>query len=150
MKTIQCRGYSLHLTRNQFCDKVRKYTSKGELNMKDINYDILFAVDVVDDNGEIMVIKDKPITEVALGRTNEYKIFSKALKTAKDLAKMSKNFKIIRENTIQVTPMFVVESADKQESCGLGRVELIVDNNGEVIPVEDSMFESQAEILKAK
>ena len=82
--------------------------------------------------------------------TNEYKIFSKALKTAKDLAKMSKNFKIIRENTIQVTPMFVVESADKQESCGLGRVELIVDNNGEVIPVEDSMFESQAEILKAK
>ena len=118
--------------------------------MKDINYDILFAVDVVDDNREIMVIKDKPITEVALGRTNEYKIFSKALKTAKDLAKMSKNFKIIRENTIQVTPMFVVESADKQESCGLGRVELIVDNNGEVIPVEDSMFEGQAEILKAK
>ena len=47
--------------------------------MKDINYDILFAVDVVDDNGEIMVIKDKPITEVALGRTNEYKIFSKYL-----------------------------------------------------------------------
>ena len=46
--------------------------------------------------------------------------------------------------------MFVVESADKQESCGLGRVELIVDNNGEVIPVEDSMFEGQAEILKAK
>ena len=118
--------------------------------MKDINYDILFAVDVVDDNGEIMVIKDKPITEVALGRTNEYKIFSKALKTAKDLAKMSKNFKIIRENTIQITPMFVVESADKQEGCGLGRVELIVDNNGEVIPVEDSMFESQVEILKAK
>ena len=150
MKTIQCRDYPLHLTRNQSCDKIRKYTSKGELNMKDINYDILFAVDVVDDNGEIMVIKDKPITEVALGRTNEYKIFSKALKTAKDLAKMSKNFKIIRENTIQVTPMFVVESADKQESCGLGRVELIVDNNGEVIPVEDSMFESQAEILKAK
>lgn len=138
------------MTRNQFYDKVRKYTSKGELNMKDINYDILFAVDVVDDNGEIMAINDKPITKVVLGRTNEYKIFSQALKTAKDLAKMSKNFKIIRENNIQVTPMFVVESADKQESCGLGRVELIVDNNGEVIPVEDSMFESQAEILKAK
>ena len=43
--------------------------------MKDINYDILFAVDVVDDNGEIMAINDKPITKVVLGRTNEYKIF---------------------------------------------------------------------------
>jgi len=117
--------------------------------MAEINYDVLFAVDVVNDNGEIMVINNKPITEVVLGRNHEYKIFSKALKTAKDLAHMSKNFQIIRENTIQITPMFVVESADKQEGCGLGRVELIVNNNGEVIPVEDSMFEGQAKLLNA-